>query len=97
MRSPRSPAIHSLAGSLDQSRLRLDVPGPASVYVGIDVHRKRSQVAILDTDGAQRCNRNVVTASAELVEILSELPAGTPVAFDAAYGRQQATGAARRP
>jgi transposase len=57
-----------------------------SVYVGIDVHRKRSQVAIVEADGEQRLNRNVVNGSAELVEILGGLPAGTPVAFEAAYG-----------
>ena len=30
-----------------------------SVYVGIDVHRKRSQVAVIDQDGAVLANRNV--------------------------------------
>ena len=29
------------------------------VYVGIDVHRKRSQVAVIDTDGEVLANRNV--------------------------------------
>src|ERR687884_1300994 len=32
---------------------------PMSVYVGIDVHRKRSQIAVVDHDGAVRVNRNV--------------------------------------
>ena len=30
-----------------------------SVYVGIDVHRKRSQVAVIDQDGEVLANRNV--------------------------------------
>jgi transposase len=30
-----------------------------SVYVGMDVHRKRSQVAVVDAAGAQRRNRNL--------------------------------------
>jgi transposase len=30
-----------------------------SVYVGIDVHRKRSQVAVIDQDGQVLANRNV--------------------------------------
>ena len=30
-----------------------------SVYVGIDVHRKRSQVAIIDAKGEVLANRNV--------------------------------------
>jgi len=34
--------------------------GPVmSVYVGIDVHRKRSQVAVIDTGGEVLANRNV--------------------------------------
>jgi transposase len=32
-----------------------------SVYVGMDVHRKRSQVALLDHDGTQLLNRNLPT------------------------------------
>jgi predicted NBD/HSP70 family sugar kinase len=30
-----------------------------SVYVGIDVHRKRSQVAVIDAKGGVLANRNV--------------------------------------
>ena len=30
-----------------------------SVYVGIDVHRKRSQVAVIDPGGQVLANRNV--------------------------------------
>ena len=30
-----------------------------SVYVGIDVHRKRSQVAVIDQGGEVLANRNV--------------------------------------
>ena len=54
-----------------------------SVHVGIDVHRKRSQVAVLEADGQQRFNRNVINGSVELAELLGGLPAGTPVAFEA--------------
>jgi transposase len=57
-----------------------------SVYVGIDVHRKRSQVSVLQADGQQRLNRNLVNGSADLAQLLGSLPAGTPVAFEAAYG-----------
>jgi transposase len=56
------------------------------VYVGMDVHRKRSQVAIVDATGAQQRNRNVPNDPAQLVPILGALPPGTPVAFEAAYG-----------
>jgi transposase len=57
-----------------------------SVYVGIDLHRKRSQVAVVESDGSERFNRNLRNDSVELGELLGGLPAGTPVAFEAAFG-----------
>ena len=57
-----------------------------TVYVGMDVHRKRSQVAIVDDAGAQQRNRNLANDPAKLVPILGALAPGTPVAFEAAYG-----------
>jgi transposase len=57
-----------------------------SVYVGTDVHRKRSQVAVVDDAAAQQRNRNLANDPAQLVPILGTLPPGTPVAFEAAYG-----------
>jgi hypothetical protein len=52
----------------------------------MDLHRKRSQVALLDHDGTQLLNRNLPNDPAELVPILGQLEPGTPVAFEAAYG-----------
>ena len=57
-----------------------------NVYVGMDVHRKRSQVAVLDQRGVQVLNRNLPNDPAELLTILGGLALGTPVAFEAAYG-----------
>ena len=57
-----------------------------SIYVGMDVHPKRSQVAIVDAAGVQQRNRNVPNDPTKLVPILGTLPPGTPVAFEAAYG-----------
>jgi transposase len=57
-----------------------------NVYVGMDVHRKRSQVALVDEHGVQLANRNLANDSAELVAILGRLEPGTPVAFETAYG-----------
>ena len=57
-----------------------------SVYVGIDVHRKRSQVAVVAGDGKVQLNRNVVNGSEPMLRLIGGLPAGTPVAFEAAYG-----------
>ena len=57
-----------------------------NVYVGMDVHRKRSQVAIVDAAGVQQRNRNLANDPAKLSPVLGGLPPGTPVAFEAAYG-----------
>ena len=59
---------------------------PLIVYVGMDVHRKRTQVAVLDEDGTQLLNRNVPNDPAELATILGPLGRGTPAVFEAAYG-----------
>lgn len=56
------------------------------VYVGMDVHRKRTQVAIVDEDGTEVLNRNVPNDPAELNTILGVLEPGTPAVFEAAYG-----------
>jgi transposase len=57
-----------------------------SVYVGIDVHRKRSQVAVVTEDGTVVLNKNVVNGSTPFLQLIGELPSGTPVAFEAAFG-----------
>ena len=57
-----------------------------SVYVGIDVHRKRSQVAVVTEDGQVQVNKNVVNGSEPFLRLIGDLPAGTPVAFEAAFG-----------
>src|SRR6266487_3230029 len=57
-----------------------------SVYVGIDVHRKRSQVAVVTGDGQVRLNRNVVNGTEPILKLIGDLPAGTPVASGAAFG-----------
>jgi transposase len=57
-----------------------------SVYVGIDVHRNRSQVAVVTGDGTVQLNKNVVNGSEPMLRLIGDLPAGTPVAFEAAFG-----------
>lgn len=57
-----------------------------SVYVGIDVHRKRSQVAVVDSAGQVLKNRNVVNGVDTILSLIGEYPTSTPVAFEAAYG-----------
>src|SRR5690242_19831003 len=57
-----------------------------SVYVGIDVHRKRSQVAVIDAKGEVLANRNVPNGVEPILKVIGGLPPGTPAAFEAAYG-----------
>src|SRR5580700_3815386 len=57
-----------------------------SVYVGIDVHRKRSQVAVVTEDGQVQLNKNVVNGSTPFLQLIGDLPSGTSVAFEAAFG-----------
>jgi transposase len=56
------------------------------VYVGMDVHRKRSQIAIIDEDGRQLLTRKVANHPAELAPLLGSLDSRIPVALEAAYG-----------
>src|SRR6266705_2058065 len=57
-----------------------------SVYVGIDVHRKRSQVAVIDQGGEVLVNRNVPNGAEPILGVIGGLPPGTAAAFEAAYG-----------
>src|SRR5437899_11267357 len=57
-----------------------------SVYVGIDVHRKRSQVAVVAEDGKVQLNKNTVNGTEPILRLIGDLPPGTPVAFEAAFG-----------
>jgi transposase len=57
-----------------------------SVYVGIDVHRKRSQVAVINQDGKVLANRNVPNGVKPILSVIGGLPAGTKAAFEAAFG-----------
>src|SRR5690348_12422570 len=57
-----------------------------SVYVGIDVHRKRSQVAVVAEDGKVQLNKNTVNGTEPILRLIGDLPSGTPVAFEAAFG-----------
>jgi hypothetical protein len=56
------------------------------VYVGIDVHRKRSQVAVVAEDGTVQLNKNTVNGTEPLLRLIGDLPSGTPVASGAAFG-----------
>jgi transposase len=57
-----------------------------SFYVGIDVHRKRSQVAVIDGEGQVLANRNVPNGTETILGVIGGLPPGTPTAFEAGFG-----------
>ncbi len=57
-----------------------------SVYVGIDVHRKRSRLAVIDAKGEVLANRNVPNGVEPILGVIGGLPPGTPAAFEAAFG-----------
>jgi hypothetical protein len=57
-----------------------------SVYVGIDVHRKRSRLAVIDATGEVLANRNVPDGAEPVLKVIGGLPPGTPAAFEAVFG-----------
>ncbi|MGW7385584.1 hypothetical protein [Streptomyces sp. NPDC054794] len=57
-----------------------------SVYVGIDVDRKRSQIAIADQGDGICVNRNVPNGRVSALGVIGDPPMDTPVAFEAAFG-----------
>lgn len=56
------------------------------MFVGMDVHRNRTQVCVVDNKGKELRNRNVVNDRKVPARELSGLRKGTGVAFEAAYG-----------
>jgi transposase len=57
-----------------------------TVYVGIDVHRKRSQIAVVNEAGQVLANRNVVNGVEPILKVIGGYATHTPVAFEAAFG-----------
>ena len=56
------------------------------VYVGIDVHRKRSRLAVIDATGEVLANRNVPNGVEPILKVIGGLLPGTPAAFEAVFG-----------
>ena len=56
------------------------------VYVGIDLHRKRSQLCALDQHGEQLLARQIVNEPEALLAALAELPGTPSVALEAGFG-----------
>ena len=56
------------------------------VYVGIDLHRNRSQIAVLDRDGQQLLSRRITNDPKSFLELLQGLGDELEVALEATYG-----------
>jgi transposase len=56
------------------------------VYVGIDLHRNRSQIAVLDWDGEQLLSRRIVNDPDVFRELLHGLGDDAQIALEATYG-----------
>ena len=54
--------------------------------VGIDLHRKRSHIAVIDGEGTQVLSRRIANDPATFLELLGELEDETQVAVEATYG-----------
>ena len=57
-----------------------------NVYVGMGVHHKRSQIAVVDGAGVPSATATWANDPAKLIPVLGVLAPGTPVAFEAASG-----------
>ena len=56
------------------------------VYVGIDLHRKRSHVAVVEEDGSQSISRRLLNDQEVFRELVGEVGANAKFALEASYG-----------
>jgi transposase len=56
------------------------------LYVGIDLHRKRSHVAVLDERGSQLLSRRIASERESFCELLDELGPEVKLALEATFG-----------
>jgi transposase len=57
----------------------------ATRWIGIDLHRRRSQIAVIDEHGELTLSRRIVNDREAFLELLGN-PQGTHVALEATYG-----------
>jgi transposase len=53
--------------------------------VGIDLHRKRSHIAVVDDDGRQLLSRRIVNDPATFLALLGELEGECDIALEATH------------
>ena len=56
------------------------------VYVGIDLHRNRSQIAVLNEQGAELVSRRIGNDPGAFLELLQEIGDDAKIALEATYG-----------
>jgi hypothetical protein len=54
--------------------------------VGLDVHRRRTQVSVMDEGGHELFNRNIPNDPERLSDVLCGAGPGAPVVSEGAYG-----------
>jgi transposase len=57
----------------------------ATRWIGIDLHRRRSQIAVIDEHGELTLSKRIVNDRDTFLELLGD-PDGTHVALEATYG-----------
>ena len=55
-------------------------------WVGIDLHRSRSHVAVLDDGGRERLSRRIINDPQTFLELLAEIDGESKIALEATYG-----------
>src|SRR5438477_10915528 len=73
------------SGALDARRAR-QTGGPDMLYVGVDLHRRTSQLVALDEGGQVTFKRNVASERTAIMEALGRLQGPTEVVFEATWG-----------
>ena len=70
----------------DDDRPWSSIEARPAVYVGLDVHRLRMQLAVVDEDGDEVVQPEDPERRRELGEVLVSFEPGTPVVFEGMYG-----------
>jgi Transposase len=55
-------------------------------WAGIDLHRSRSQVAVLDDHGTELVSRRIANYRETFLELLAEIDGESKIALEATYG-----------
>src|SRR5438874_12408282 len=83
-RNARFVTARNWAARLDNSRGGPTVDN-ATRWIGIDLHRRRSQIAVIDEHGELTLSRRIVNDRETFLELLGD-PEGAHVVLEATYG-----------